>query len=121
MWSSGYVSVTTRPVRERSTVSPVESSARHRIPSSFGSNHQPSSSKAWWPPSASIGRNDGGEAISGAVCALARNASQSVRVLTKWNSRFGYRRPWSRNETFVSVHSTGSYHPSSKMRTSPAP
>ena len=27
--------------------------------------------------------------ISGAVCALARNASQSVRVLTKWNSSPG--------------------------------
>ena len=61
------------------------------------------------------------ERLKGADCALARNASQSVRVLTKWNSRPGYRRPCSTNETFVSVHSTGSNQPSSKIRTSPAP
>ena len=47
------------------------------MPSSFGSNHHPSSSNASRPPSASIGWNRGGEASSGAVCALARKASQS--------------------------------------------
>ena len=40
MWSSGYCDVTSRPVRVISFVSPVVSSARQRIPSSFGSNHQ---------------------------------------------------------------------------------
>ncbi len=81
--------MTSRPVRDRNTVSPVESSARHRIPSSFGSNHQPGSSKAMPPPSASIGVYRGGAPISGATCFDARNASQSVLVFTKWNSRPG--------------------------------
>ena len=89
MCSSGYCSVASRPVRVRSFVSPVESSATHRMPSSFGSNHQASSSKGAHPPSASIGSNRGGVGISGADCALARNASQSVFVFTKWNSRPG--------------------------------
>ncbi len=91
------------------------------MPSSFGSNDQSGSSNASQPPSASIGWSRGGSEIRGAVCALARKASQSVRVFTKWNSRPGYRRPCSLNDTFLSSHSIGSYQPSSKIRTSPAP
>ena len=89
MWMSGYCDVTSRPVRVMSLVSPVVISARQRIPSSLGSNHQSSSSNACQPPSASIGWNRRGDSINGASCALARNASQSVRVFTKWNSRPG--------------------------------
>ena len=89
MCSSGYCAVMSRPVRERRTVSPVVISARQRIPSSLGSNHHAGSSKARAPPSANIGVNRGGEAISGAVWFEARNASQSVRVFTKWNSSPG--------------------------------
>ena len=86
---SGYCAVTSRPVRVMSFVSPVVISARQRMPSSFGSNDQSSSSNAFQPPSASIGWKRRGDSISGRSCALARNASQSVRVFTKWNSKPG--------------------------------
>ncbi len=88
--SSGYWPTTSRPVRVISRVSPVSSRPTARIPSNFGSNRHAGSSNASHPPSASIGCTDaGGGAISGASCALASSASQSVRVFTKWNSSPG--------------------------------
>ena len=115
------MSETSRPFLVTRRVASVAIVVIERIPSNFGSNHHAGSSNAFQPPSASIGWNAGGEAISGACWLEARKASQSVLVLTKWNSRPGYRRPWRRKLTFESVHSTGSYHPSSKILTSPAP
>jgi hypothetical protein len=79
------------------------------------------SSNGSWPPSASIGENVGGDSISGTSCALARKISQSVRVFTRWYSCPRYRWPWSLKLSFLSVRSTVSYVPLSKMRTEPAP
>ena len=120
----GYDAVRSLPVRDTSLValSPTYTSAR--IPSSFGSNTHPSASNAAGHSSASIGANVGGAFGGTSGEALAMNTSQSSfprDVLTRWYSCPAYRSPWSRNDTFVSVHSSGSYVPRSHSRTSPAP
>ena len=87
--SSGYLSVTSRPLRVTRCVASVAILVTERIPSNFGSNHHFGSSNAFHPPSASIGWNAGGDGISGDTCRDARKTSQSVRVLTTWYSSPG--------------------------------
>ena len=99
MWISGYCAVASRPVRVRSTVSPGRQLGEAADPVEL--RLEPPSGVVEGLPAA-LGEHRREPRRRGdqrrAPGAMARNASQSVRVLTKWNSMPGYRRPCSRND-----------------------